>query len=156
MTHASLNEDKLTELARILTLDNLSQQERSQRMLDCAGDSLLVKRAADWLPEAFGWVLLSHMPDVRVPTTFRVRDSDGRWHEHEFSKEPMFRDAVLLASKMAHSGSGGLFEKLALRSSMLSAVNSALNEGADIEGAAISGPAFVNLPAEIYDSSDVN
>lgn len=145
-----MNADLLERVVRIMADDGLSEAERNQKVLDCVGDPGLAKRAVEWLPEAFGWVLLSRVPDVRVPRTFHVRDTKGGWHEYDFSAEPLFREAVLLANEMAGPGAKGLFEKLALSSSLVASLNAALNAGADIRGAVVSGPAFVNLPAEIY------
>jgi len=63
----------------------------------------------------------------------------------------MFHAALRLATDMYHAGPRSTFGNVALRSSMVSAINQALNEGVSFEGGTLSGPALIATPAEIYE-----
>ncbi|MHB1059114.1 MAG: hypothetical protein ACYC0F_14645 [Rhodanobacter sp.] len=146
----SLSKEALKKIADMMVLENHSDAETWQLISSLTGEQSLATRIVEWLPEAFGYVLISRIPGVVLPTTFNVKDANGAWHELPFTAEPLTREAIELGVEAIDSGSGDVFAKISLRSSIVAAVNSALNAGADISEATISGPAFVNLPAEIY------
>lgn len=151
MTIKKLNRDKLREIARLMiSTTAMSDQTWSKIVSVAGGDKSLAKRAMEWLPEAFGYVLLSHIPQVQLPNSFHVRSADGQWHEIDFSAEPIAKEAIELAMEVFHSGQREFFERLAAGSALVTTMNSALNSGADISGAQMTGPVFVNLPAEEY------
>jgi hypothetical protein len=68
-------------------------------------------------------------------------------------KEPIFAATLQIAQAMFHSGPRELFQKVSFRSSTLDTVNNTLNAGATLEsldGARLSGPALIGIPAEVY------
>ncbi|WP_154659398.1 hypothetical protein [Arenimonas composti] len=132
----------------------LSEHERRCQLAAYAKDRTQEARIREWLPEAFGWVLLRAVEGLRLPGTFHVRDRDGVWHELDMAAEPMFDDMVLLATNMLNSEMRGVFETLALRSSMVRALNVALNSGANVRTVTISGPAFIGLRTEYYEGKN--
>lgn len=146
----SLSKEVLKKVAELMALETHSEAETWKSISSLVGDPSLAKRAVEWLPEAFGYVLISRIPGVTLPKTFHVKDANGVWHELPFLVEPLAREAIELGLEAADSGLGDVFAKISLRSSIVAAVNSALNSGADISGATIAGPAFIKLPAEMY------
>jgi hypothetical protein len=134
----------------IMGTDGMAEEEVEQKIAALSKDPMLARRLIDWLPEAFGIVLVSHMGGVNLPTTFSAKTSRGQWLEFELNAEPIFQNAARVAMEMYHSGPRNIFSNIALRSSMLSAVNQALNQGGSLEGATLSGPALIGIPAEIY------
>lgn len=79
-----------------------------------------------------------------------MKSADGQWHEVGFSAEPIAIEAIELAIELFHSGRHEFFDRLAKGSALVATANSALNSGADIARAQMTGPVFVNLPAETY------
>ncbi len=116
-----------------------------------AADRMTVRRLVDWIPEAFGFVLLPYVADVVLPTTFSVKAADGRWKHFVFEREPLFADAVQLGAAMYREDPRGMFSHIARRSSVISAVNESLDTGASLTGAKVSGPALLGVPAEFYE-----
>lgn len=129
-----------------------SQSDRVEaEMLALVGDDALARRLIDWIPEAFGAVLIGHMKlGISLPKTFTAKDSHGLWREFSFSAEPIFVKAVEAASVIYHEGPREVFVALAPSGSMVDAVNRALNAGADLSGASLAGPAMLGIPAETY------
>jgi hypothetical protein len=143
--------DELIERAiAIIGRDGISDEELEAQVLDLAQDSMLARRLIDWPPEAFGLVLIPHLAAVNLPTTFSAQTRSGKWMEFEFHVEPIFAAAVRIGVEMYHSGPRATFKNVVLRSSIVNAVNKALNENVSIEGAALSGPALIGIPAETY------
>jgi hypothetical protein len=143
--------DKLVEQAvAILGTADISEAEIESRVFALAQDSMLARRLIDWPPEAFGFVLVRHIAKVKLPTTFSAKARSGKWVELSFELEPIFHTAVRLGLEMYHSGEGDTFSNVALRSSVVGTVNRALNQGSSLEGAALSGPALIGIPAEVY------
>lgn len=116
-----------------------------------AADKLATKRLIAWIPEAFGVVLLPHVADMTLPTTFTAKASDGTWKEFAFDREPIFADAVRVATDMYRDGPRSVFSNVARRSTMVATVNAALNAGQSVAGAKIAGPAIAGIPAEFYE-----
>jgi hypothetical protein len=117
-----------------------------------ASDPLTLRRLIDWVPEAFGYVLLPHVADLVLPTTFQARAKDGAWKAFPFDREPIFGRAVALAAAMYKDNPRGVFSAVARRSSMVATVNKALDSGASLDGATLAGPAMTGVPAEFYDA----
>ena len=138
------------------TVSQLGEGERRDVEIEIAvgrfaGDKMTVRRLVDWIPEAFGFVLLPHVADLILPTTFTAKSKDGSWHEFAFDREPIFGQAVTIAADLYRDGPRMVFSATAKRSKMLGLVNDALNEGRSLTGAKIAGPAMANIPAEFYD-----
>jgi hypothetical protein len=141
--------ETITKVAE-LAASGLTPEEYEAAALQAVGEPDLARRVVDWLPEAFGVVLVSHMATVTLPTTFLARDSSGSWVEIPFSKDPIFGEVLKLALSMYHHGPREVFSALALRSSTVDAVNKALNSGASIDGAVLSPPTMPGIAAETY------
>lgn len=130
--------------------DGISDEEIEARVLEMTGDATLAQRLIDWPPEAFGMVLIPHIASVNLPTTFSAQTRSGNWVEFKFQAEPIFSEAVRIGMEMYHSGPRNIFKNVVVRSSVVDAVNIALNQGSSLEGATLSGPALIGIPAEIY------
>ena len=117
-----------------------------------AADRLTARRLIAWIPEAFGYVLLPHVADMTLPSTFTAKASDGTWKEFPLDREPVFGPAVTMASEMYRDNPRGVFSAIARRSAMVAAVNQALASGQSLSGAKIAGPAMAAIPAEFYDA----
>jgi hypothetical protein len=150
LTMLSVSPELLERTAEILGTDGISDEEIESKIFALAQDFMLARRLIDWLPEAFGIVFIPHMAKVNVPTTFSAKSKDGRWIEFKFGVEPIFEGAVRLGMEMYHCGHRGTFRNIVSRSSTLDAVNRALNQGDSIEGATLSGPVLIGVPAEVY------
>jgi hypothetical protein len=139
------------------TISQLGEGDRRDTEIEIAvrrfaADPLTLRRLVDWIPEAFGYVLLPHVADLVLPTTFTAKARDGSWKEFAFDREPIFGQAVTLAAAMYRDGPRSVFSAVARRSSMVGAANQALNAGASLSGATLSGPAMLGIPAEFYDA----
>lgn len=119
-------------------------------------DELTVRRLADVVPEAFGLVLASHLPgaeSMTLPDTFCAQDEDGEWLEFPLRREPIFVVAADIAQHTFHNGPRALIQNLADRSSLLSAINKALNAGGSLDGTTLGPPSFFGLPAALYQAA---
>jgi hypothetical protein len=118
-------------------------------------DDMTARRLIDWIPEAFGLVLVSHISSKLVlPTTFSAQSREGEWRDFNLVLESIFVSALLIAQKMFHNGPREIFRNVSERSSMTSTVNNALNAGVNLDGAQLSGPALIGIPAEVYLQSE--
>ena len=138
------------------TISLLGEGERRDTEIEIgvarfAPDKLAQRRLIDWIPEAFGYVLLPHVADIVLPTTFSAKAADGTWKDFSFDREPIFALAVQIGTTMYHENSRGAFSGVTKRSSVVGAVNRALNAGESLAGAKISGPKMLGIPAEFYD-----
>jgi hypothetical protein len=79
-----------------------------------------------------------------------ARNVAGEWVEFPLSADPVFSESVVLASAYFHGGEREVFGGLALRSSIYSVVNQALDQGVDIKGAALLPIQMHGLSAESY------
>lgn len=140
----------VAQAVAILGTDGITDAEIESNVLALTQDSMLARRLIDWPPEAFALVLIPHIAKVNLPTTFSARSKSGSWIEFSFQLEPIFEVAIRLGMDMYHSEQRSTFGNVALRGSTLDAVNKALNQGDPLEGATLSGPALVGIPAEVY------
>ena len=139
------------------TISQLGEGDRRDTEIEIAvrrfaPDPLVMRRLIDWVPEAFGFVLLPHVADIVLPTTFQARAKDGTWKEFAFDREPIFGQAVTIAAAMYKENPRGVFSAVAKRSAMVQTVNATLNDGRKVDGTKVAGPAMANVPAEFYDS----
>jgi hypothetical protein len=139
------------------TISQLGEGERRDTEIEIAvrrfaPDPVTLRRLIDWIPEAFGYVLLPHVADLVLPTTFTARAKDGSWKTFSFDREPIFAEAVKIATDMYRDNPRGVFSHVAKRSLMVDAVNKALDGGRSLTGATIAGPAMAGIPAEFYDA----
>lgn len=122
-------------------------------MLALAGHPLTARRLVDVIPEAFGLVLVAHIPNcagMELPRTFSARTADGEWRSIPCELEPLFALAAVAATRMYHDGPRDRFRAIATRASIVNAVSQALDQVDSLEGASMAGPAFNGLPAELY------
>ncbi len=141
--------------ADILGDPHLGEAEIEARMLALAKSPMTARRLVDCVPESFGLLLIAHLGALDpsgLPQHFSARDATGGWRSFPFSAEPIFAASGLLAARMLHNGPRAKFETIAKRSALLASVNKALNAGADLSRARLSGPALIGAPAEFYAS----
>ena len=141
----TLSLEQLKCIALLVADRSLGEAERNSRAIAIAGSHALAMRAVNWLPEAFGLVAMSRIDGLVLPTTFSARGLDGAWHQFPLSAEPIYAQAVTLGLDPAVP-----FRAIAEQSSCVHAVDRALNSGASLIGARLSGPAMVGIGAEAY------
>jgi len=141
----TLSLDQLEKIASLVADRSIDVIERESQATAIAGSLGLARRAIDWLPEAFGLVALEGL-GVGLPSTFSAKSTDGTWHQLPIALEPLFALSVRLALQLPQES----FRAIAEQSSCVNAVDSALNAGATLIGARISGPALVSVGAETY------
>ena len=140
-------------VAEILGAQEHADEQVTQRVADLVARPITVQRLIDIIPEAFGLVLISRMPETRntlVPNTFLVMDNIGDWSELPMSCEPIFDMALAKAKYTFDNGPRTTVENNCNRSVLISALSAALNANASIDGAAFAPPAFADLPASLY------
>jgi len=145
-----IDSDFMKRVCVILGDDALAESDMEKRVLAIADSPMHARRLIDWTREAFGIVLISHLAEVVLPMTFRAKAADGQWVEFSFEVEPIFGAALMEAREMAHAGPRSLFANIATRGGMFVAINKALKAGVKIDGAVLSGPALIGIPAEVY------
>jgi len=139
-------------------IEVFGQGERTDRAIEAdmralAGHPLTARRLVDVIPEAFGLVLVAHIPGcagMEMAQTFSARSADGEWHSIPCEREPLFALAAAAAMRMYHDGPRDRFRAIATRASIVHAVSQALDQTDSLEGASMAGPAFNGLPAELY------
>ncbi|HSI62277.1 MAG TPA: hypothetical protein VLE43_04140 [Candidatus Saccharimonadia bacterium] len=140
----------IKEAIVLLGTEDLDDATLESRMLESAGDDMLARRLIDWIPEAFGYVAISHVGKVTILNEFQAKNAKGKWRTLPMKAEPIFAPALLEAQEMFHDGPRDVHLRIAMRSACLNSINNALNGGAKIDGATISGPALIGIPAEVY------
>jgi hypothetical protein len=147
---APVTAEAIHKAIAILGVEGIPEGEVQASIASFAHDKMVARRLIAWIPEAFGIVLVTHLGKVNLPTTFSARSTDGEWKQFEFKLEPIFAEALRVASDMYHSSDRSAFGNVAKRSSTVDVVNKVLNAGNSIEGATLSGPALIGIPAEVY------
>ena len=146
----------VTKAAGILASEHLSEKDREARIDELTSDSVLSARLLNFIPEAFAYAFIPHLPDgakVAMPTDFSVRCATGDWKSVPLSSEPIFLLAVQLGMQLFHHGPRVDFTAIVSRSAMLECVNKLLNNGESLAGANMSGLAFNGVYAEDYPTS---
>jgi hypothetical protein len=144
--------DAIHKAIGALGVEGIAESTFEATIAPFAKDKMVARRLFVWIPESFGIVLVSHIGRINLPATFSARSSDGQWKQFEFKVEPIFGEALRLAADMYHSGDRSAFGNIAKRSSMVDVVNKTLNAGKSIDGATLSGPALIGIPAELYEA----
>ena len=98
-------------------------------------------RLAFLVPLAFGRVLISHLAQLELSTEFLIKESTTET-VRPLQGEPLFIEALRIATRMYHSGPRDLFEPAALMSAEVGAVNKVLNSGATLDGGSLARPIF--------------
>lgn len=149
----SVSSETLAEVAALAAASG-STESCEAAVSQLLGDPALARRALDWLPEAFGLVLIAHIePSLELPTTFLARGHGGEWIELALAVDPLFAQCLQLASVVFHNGPRELFERLALASSVHAAVNDALNHGVSLKNGRLHPIRMLGLSAETYDGA---
>lgn len=146
----AISDAQIEEVARVIGAEGASEAEIESGVLALVQDPLLARRLIDWMPEAFGMVLVSHMDAVALPTGFFAKNDRGDWVEFDLRAEPIVASAIRLALHLYHNGPRNTFSNIAVRSSVICSVNRALNDGASLKDATLSGPSMMGIPAETY------
>jgi hypothetical protein len=134
-----------------LAVSSASREQHEASVTRLAGDPALARRVLDGLPEAFGIVLAAHLePTLEPPTTFFARDRAGAWVEFPLSADPVFAQAIRLASVVFHHGPRDVFERLASASAVQAAISAALDAGASLVGGTLQPLRMHGLAAETY------
>ncbi|MFC2252382.1 hypothetical protein ACETRX_22280 [Labrys portucalensis] len=142
------------------TVDLLGAQEHypddgvEERIRHLVNDDLTMHRLADVIPEAFGLVLISHIPaasGVSLPTCFYAQDDQGGWQPFPFNREPIFAVAIEIAQHVFHNGPRHVMKNIADRSGLLATIGNALDQGGSLGGSTLHGPRFFGLPASLYE-----
>lgn len=145
-----ITNEMLEDVIVIMGEDGISDEDLENRVLELCGERMLARRFIDCLPEAFGLVFVPHLANVNLPSTFSAKDRRGKWMEFEFAMEPIFLEAMRLGAELYHAGPRKTFSNIVQRSAIVEVVNKALNDGSSLEGATLSGPALIGIPAETY------
>ncbi|OEZ48006.1 hypothetical protein JAB1_44260 [Janthinobacterium sp. MP5059B] len=80
----ALSSDLIYQAVKILGAQPDAEDEVEAQVRLLVQDDLTVRRLADVVPEAFGLVLVSHLPgadNMTLPDTFCAQDEDGEWVE---------------------------------------------------------------------------
>lgn len=144
----------VSDVIGLLQEDTHTNDEIEAQVLEWTGDTIVARRLIDWVPEAFGFVALSHMKQLTLDTTFQAQSGSGDWLQFDFESEPVFLEARRLAMSLFHDGPKDRFWSVANRSSMVTAVNRMLSVNPAAHGR-VSGPAMIGLPAAIYMDGEV-
>jgi hypothetical protein len=143
--------EEMNYVMSLLGSDDIAEEDIEASVFAYTKDSMLARRLIDCIPEAFGIILIGHMSiNLNLPKTFSAKAKNGQWLEFEFNVEPIFVDAIKIAAEMFHTGPRSVFKNIASRSAMVNTVNRALNQAQSLNGATLSGPALIGIPAEIY------
>jgi hypothetical protein len=143
--------EQLQDVIGILGSGDGDEAALAARVETLVKDPMLARRLIAWIPEVFGMVLVSHLGKVNLPESFSAKSSAGKWLELNLEVEPIFRSTLPLAAAMFHTGPRDTFRNIAMRSSVLNAADNLLNAGASIDGATLSGPALIDIPADVYE-----
>ena len=153
----AISVELIEQTISILGRAGISNEEIESEVLSIAQDQMLACRLIDWIVEAFGMVLVGHISSgIILPTTFLAKNSKGEFASLKFAVEPIFVETMKIAQRIYHEGPRDVFQNIALRSSMTTTVNNALNAGSSLDGAVLSGPALLGIPAETYPAPNKN
>lgn len=144
----------VAETIDIIGAGSFTDGQIEEKVLALAGDAMTARRLIDWIPEAFGVALARRLGKVTIAKTFSAKNAQGKWKSIPMTAEPVFVVALEAALKMYQEGPREKFINVARRSSIFNAINNALNAGASLDGAAMSGPALIGIPAEVYPAKE--
>lgn len=130
--------------------EGIDDDDVETRVAALVQDPMLARRLIDWLPEAFGIVLISHMGTVTSPDTFSAKNKSGEWVQFDLKAEPIFELATRLAMRIFHEGPRSTFSNIVGRSALLAAASRGLDDGESLDGASLGGLAMLGIPAEVY------
>jgi hypothetical protein len=111
-----ISQETISAAVNVLGADDISEDQIEARIAELVSDPMEARRLVDWIPEAFGMVLVSHLGKPVLPNTFSAKDVQGEWKSFPFTCEPIFVAALAIAQTTFHDGSGALFQNIAMRS----------------------------------------
>lgn len=152
-SHLDVSDAWVRRTFELLGDESLSSDQVEAAVLAMAGDAMVARRLIDWIPEATGLLLIRHIANVHLSPEFSAKRADGQWVRIPMNREPIVGRAIDMASIMFHSDERPLVIRVASRGAMMGAVNKALNNGSslrELDGAKLSGPALIGIPAEVY------
>jgi len=88
-----ISETTVAEAIRILSINDLSEEELDRRLLELAGDPLIRVRLRDCIPEAFRLIEFRRLGGV-APRSFSAKAASGDFCGFPFSSEPIFKIAT--------------------------------------------------------------
>ncbi len=143
----------VAKAAEILGDGHLSERDMDLRFDELTSDRALSVRLLNFVPEAFAYAFIPHLPDgtsIVMPKYFSARGTNGEWKSVPLLSEPVFLLAAQLGMHMYHNGPRATFTAIVSRSAMLDCVNKLLNSGQSLAGANMSGLAINGVSAEDY------
>lgn len=147
---------EILEQIAALAASSKSEADYETSVTRLVGDAAVARRALDWLPEAFGIVLASHVePSIKPPATFLARNRAGDWNEYPLTADPIFVESIRLAAVVYHNGPREVFSRLASASSIYHVVNDALENGASLKDARLQPIRMFGLAAETYSGTSI-
>jgi len=144
-----ISDDDLQRVVSILGSAAVQNEEMESTVLQVVGANILAQRSIEWIPEIFGFVLVSHIGKMNFAETFSAKSTKGDWVKIPVNAEPICKAVAPIAMTMFHSGPREAFRNIAERSAIVDATNKALNAGELIDGA-IFATALIGIPAEVY------
>jgi len=148
-----ISADTVARAVEMLAADNATDEMLEAQLNALVGNDLDACRLRYCIPEAFGLVLASHLcPTLGLPDYFQAMDDDGTWKAIPLSAEPVFVHALPMALRTFHHGPRARFQNIAEMSSVVDALNNALNAGSSLDGCTLHGPQIHGLLASLYDA----
>lgn len=144
-----ISNDGLQQVVTILGSSPEVNDQIERQVLDLVGDSTLTERLVEWIPEVFGFVLVSRKANIELSDTFSAKSRNGDWVEIPLDAEPIWKAVTPIAMAMLHSGPKQVFRNIAVQSAIIDAVNKVRNAGDSIEGGTWSIVSN-GIPAEVY------
>lgn len=132
---ANMSRDEILQVVQhFLEATDMEDGDLVDALVEKGQSKEFAEHAVAFLPIAFGRVVIVHIAQVTFTTDYQVKETK---QTHSLSNEPIFVKALKLATDSYHMRlvPRKVFSAIAMRSPELLAVNKALNEGADINGA---------------------
>lgn len=152
MAMNEISADIVAQAIELLGADGATEERLADQFIALIGDDMGTRRLRDCIPEAFGLVLASHLcPTLKLPDYFQALDASGTWQRIPLRAEPAFVHALPIALHIFHHGPRARFRNIADMSSVVAALNNALNAGDSLDGCTLHGPQMQGLPASLYE-----
>jgi hypothetical protein len=146
----SVSNDTIRAAVEILGSCEQVDDEVERRIRSLVAEDLTMRRLVAFIPEAFGWVVVSHLPGATEMSLkgFIMEDGGGPF---PFISEPIFAEAVKIGQFTFHNGPRHLIRNIANRSAILSAASGLLDKVGSLKGCAFAS--CIALPASLYDQT---
>ena len=98
------SEDVLT-VARLAAVHSAADEDALAAVLRGAGFTAMdADRAVIFVPSAFARPILQRLGVEHFPTTYKVQDASGTWHELPLAEEPWFHAGIVVAAAVLTHG----------------------------------------------------